>query len=96
MLASRREVGHPSYQLRKPNIGYFDHDRIAPALEEIVVLTRSKLLSCNALVSLVRKLQLTHVTWDRATVLPYPLHEASFIPSVCWIGIVRKILEFLH
>src|SRR5439155_13565939 len=82
MLASRREIGHPDYQLRKPDVEYFEEDRSAPALEEIVVLTRSKMLSCTALVSLIRKLQLTHIAWDSATVLPYPLHEASLLEKI--------------
>ena len=81
MLASRRGVGHPDYQLRKPDAEYLDHDRIAPILEEVVVVTRSRSFDFNALVAFVRKLQHTHVTWPSATVLPYPLHEARSLDN---------------
>lgn len=77
MLASRRAVSHPDHQLRKPDSEYLNHDRMAPVLEEIVVVARSKSFEFNALATLVRKLQLAHVSWSSATVLPYPLHEAS-------------------
>lgn len=82
MLASRRNIGHPDHQLRKSDAEYFGEDRVAPSLEEIVVLSHSKMLSCSALVSLIRKLQLAHVTWDSATILPYPLHEASLLEKI--------------
>lgn len=77
MLASRRAVRHPDYQLRKPDSEYLNYDRMAPALEEVVVVARSKSFDFNALAMLMRKLQLAHVSWSSATVLPYPLHEAS-------------------
>ena len=77
MLASRRAVRHPDHQLRKPDAEYLNYDRMAPALEEVVVVTRSKSFDFNALATLIRKLQLAHVSWSGATVLPYPLHEAK-------------------
>jgi hypothetical protein len=77
MLASRRAVSHPDHQLRKSDEEYLNHDRMAPILEEVVVVARSRSFDFNALATLIRKLQLAHVSWSSATVLPYPLHEAS-------------------
>lgn len=77
MLASRRAVSHPDHQLRKPDAEYLNQDRVAPVLEEVVVVARSQSFEFNALATLIRKLQLAHVSWSSATVLPYPLHEAS-------------------
>jgi hypothetical protein len=77
MLASRRAVSHPDHQLRKSDEEYLNHDRMAPILEEVVVVARSRSFEFNALATLIRKLQLAHVSWSSATVLPYPLHEAS-------------------
>lgn len=76
MLASRREVSHAAHPLKKSDAEYLHHDRVAPALEEVIVIARSQALDADALAGLVRKLQLTHVSWSSATVLPYPLHEA--------------------
>lgn len=55
----------------------FRDDRLAPVLEEVVVVTHSKIFDPDTLAILARKLQFAHVSWQSATILPYPLHEAS-------------------
>ncbi len=76
MLASRHGVGH-SHTLRRPDDFYLSGDRAAPALEEVVVVVRSAAFEADDLAQFTRALRYAHVTWGDATVLPYPLHEAS-------------------
>jgi hypothetical protein len=77
MLSPRRPMSVEGIRADEVDPHLIGADRLAPVLEELVVVAHSATLSCDVLASLVRKLRSTHVSWSSETVLPYPLHEAS-------------------
>ncbi len=77
MRSPRRPMSPDASDFSEVDPDLIGADRLAPVLEELVIMVRSTQMDFDTLAGLVRKLRPAHVSWSGETVLPYPLHEAS-------------------
>lgn len=77
MRSPRRPMSSDASDFSEVDSDLIGADRLAPVLEELVIMVRSVQMDFDLLAGLMRKLRPAHVSWSGETVLPYPLHEAS-------------------
>jgi RNaseH domain of pPIWI_RE len=77
MRSPRRPMSPDARDFSEVDPDLIGADRLAPVLEELVIMVRSAQMDFDMLAGFVRKLRPAHVSWSGETVLPYPLHEAS-------------------